>query len=210
MSPPRFLIVDSEPERAREKKRALDHAPSAESFGQTLLTILPGAFIERVDPTTAKQGPSGGLSSYNAVFLSGSPIHFDENTAEVQRIIEFMRAVFISQVPAFGSCAGLQIATVAAGGRVGPKTSRHEAGIARLIYQTPQGLVHPLLSGRSPSFDAPAVHSDEVKELPASAVVLPAARRPRSRQQKSDLREGYFGACSITQRFRSTRLLMPF
>ena len=186
MSPPRFLIVDSEPESAREKKRALDHAPSAESFGQTVLTILPGAFIERVDPTTAKQGPSGGLSSYNAVFLSGSPIHFYENTAEVQQVIDFMRAVFISQVPAFGSCAGLQIATVAAGGRVGPKTSRHEAGIARLIYQTPQGLVHPLLSGRSPSFDAPAVHSDEVKELPASAVVL--ARSKETKVQAAEIR----------------------
>jgi GMP synthase (glutamine-hydrolysing) len=186
--PPRFLIFDSEPKAARAKKRAQGHAPSADSFAQTVLKIRPDAVIEQIAPAETDGMPTGGISSFDAVFLSGSPLHFYEDTHQVRRIIEFMRAVFQSGTPSFGSCAGLQIATVAAGGRVGAKAARREAGIARLIYQTPQGLKHPLLSGRSPSFDAPAVHSDEVQELPAGAILLASSKE--TKVQAAEIRVG--------------------
>jgi GMP synthase (glutamine-hydrolysing) len=192
MAAPRFLIFDSEPKAAREKKRAQRHAPSAESFAQTLLKICPGAIIEQVAPAETDEAPKGGIPSFRAVFLSGSPLHFYKDTDDVRRIVEFMRAVFRSGVPSFGSCAGLQIATVAAGGRVVEKAARREAGIARLIYQTPQGLKHPLLSGRSPSFDAPAVHSDEVQELPAGAVLLASSKETKVQAAEIRVDNGLF------------------
>jgi GMP synthase (glutamine-hydrolysing) len=192
MALPRFLIFDSEPKAAREKKRAKGHTPSAESFAQTVLKISPGAIIEQIAPAETDAPPKGGISSYGGVFLSGSPLHFYNHTDDVRRIIEFMRAVFHSGVPSFGSCAGLQIATVAAGGRVGEKAARREAGIARLIYQTPQGLTHPLLSGRSPSFDAPAVHSDEVQELPAGAILLASSKETKVQAAEIRVNNGLF------------------
>ncbi len=48
------------------------------------------------------------------LFLSGSPLHVYIDSPEVERQIAFMRYVFASGTPSFGSCAGLQVAIAAA------------------------------------------------------------------------------------------------
>jgi GMP synthase (glutamine-hydrolysing) len=83
-----------------------------------------------------------------------------------------MRAVFASGTPSFGSCAGLQVATVAAGGTVRRNARGREAGFARRITPTAAGAGHPLLDGRPPAFDAPSVHGDEVETLPEGGTLL--------------------------------------
>jgi GMP synthase-like glutamine amidotransferase len=80
--------------------------------------------------------------------------------------------VFASGAPSFGSCAGLQLAVAAAGGRVRKLPERLEAGVARRITATAAGRDHPLLAGRPAAWDAPAVHGDEVEALPKHAVLL--------------------------------------
>jgi GMP synthase (glutamine-hydrolysing) len=113
-----------------------------------------------------------GLQGYDAVFVTGSPLHLYQDTPETRREVELMRAVFEAGVPSFGSCAGLQVATVAAGGTVRPSRRGREAGFARRITLTEAGRGHPLLAGRPASFDAPAFHSDEVETLPDGATLL--------------------------------------
>src|SRR5207237_1277083 len=83
----------------------------------------------------------------DAVFLTGSPLHVYADTPEVRRQLAFMRAVFASGTPSFGSCAGLQLAVAAAGGRVRKMPEQMEAGIARRITPTPAGRHQPLLAG---------------------------------------------------------------
>ena len=99
-----------------------------------------------------------------------------------------MCAVFDAGVPAFGSCAGLQVATVAAGGSVRPMGERREAGFARRIFPTEAGRSHPLLRGRPPAFDAPAIHSDEVAALPDGALRL--ASNATTEVQAAEIRCG--------------------
>jgi GMP synthase (glutamine-hydrolysing) len=110
------------------------------------------------------------------VFLTGSPLHLYEETPETRRTVAFMRAVFASGTPSFGSCAGLQVATVAAGGSVRPNARSPEAGFARRIAPTKAGRAHPLLSGRPAAYDAPAIHTDEVEALPSGATLLAGNR----------------------------------
>jgi len=113
-----------------------------------------------------------GLQGYDAVFVTGSPLHLYQDTPETRREVEFMRAVFAAGTPGFGSCAGLQVAVVAAGGSVRPSVNGREAGFARRIVPTGAGQKHPLLAGRPISFDAPAFHSDEVETLPDQSQLL--------------------------------------
>ena len=87
-----------------------------------------------------------------------------------------MRAVFASGTPAFGSCAGLQVATVAAGGTVRRMPEAREAGFARRITPTDEGRAHPLLRGRPAAYDALTIHTDEVETLPEGAVRLASNR----------------------------------
>lgn len=170
----KFLIAESETPAARDKRRASVGRSSGETFQSVLRHIAPDAELKRIRPVDDAGATisAGALEGADAVFLTGSPMHLYEETAEGRRVVDFMRAVFASGTPAFGSCAGLQVAAVAAGGSVHPMEPRREAGFARRLYATDGGRSHPLLAGRPPVFDAPAIHTDEVARLPDGSALL--------------------------------------
>jgi len=169
-----FLVAESETADEREARRRHAGKSSGETYAATLRQIRPGAAITIVAPADddARVFDAGELRAFDAVFITGSPMHVYDDTPEVRRQIAFMRTVFASHTPSFGSCAGLQIAVAAAGGKVRKMPERLEAGIARRITPTAAGQDHPLLAGRPASWDAPAIHGDEVETLPADAILL--------------------------------------
>lgn len=172
--PLNLLIAESEPKEAREERRQSVGRSSGETFAARLARLAPGASLTRIKPAdpSVDLPDAAGLAAYDGVLLTGSPLHLYEDTAETRRVIGFMRDVFESGTPSFGSCAGLQVATVAAGGRVRRMAKRREAGFARRLFPTDVGRDHPLLRGRPPAFDAAAIHTDEVERLPDGALLL--------------------------------------
>ncbi len=189
-TPLNLLIAESEPPEARDKRRESVGRSSGETYETLLADLVPGARVTRIKPADrASEVPNGaGLQSFDAVFLTGSPLHLYNDTPECRRIVAFMRAVFSSGTPSFGSCAGLQVATVAAGGTVRSMGSHREAGFARRIVPSEQGRVHPLLDGRPLAFDAPAIHTDEVAALPQDATLL--ASNSSTEVQAAEIRCG--------------------
>jgi GMP synthase (glutamine-hydrolysing) len=179
--PLRFLVAESEPPRARRERRESVGKSSGETYIDVLQRLAPGAEVDRVKPADdPPRWPQGeALDGYDAAFLTGSPLHLYQDTAEARREIAFMRAVFEAGVPAFGSCAGLQVATVAAGGAVRAMSADREVAFARRITPTSAGADHPLLAGRPSAYDAPAIHSDEVDRLPDGATLLASNRVTR-------------------------------
>lgn len=171
-------MAESETPEAREKRRESVGRSSGETYLDILHKLAPGAACDRVQPADADAAlpPGATLAGYDAVFLTGSPLHLYEETPETRRTVAFMRSVFASGTPAFGSCSGLQVATVAAGGSVRPNARSLEAGFARRITPTEEGRAHPLLAGRPASYDAPAIHTDEVEALPPGATLLAGNR----------------------------------
>jgi GMP synthase (glutamine-hydrolysing) len=170
----RFLVAESEPPKARERRRESVGRSSGETYIDTLRFLAPEAVCHRVKAADrgAALPDQAGLQGYDAVFMTGSPLHLYQDTPETRREVDLMRAVFDAGVPSFGSCAGLQVATIAAGGTVAPSHRGREAGFARRITLTEAGHGHPLLAGRPASFDAPAFHSDEVETLPEGGTLL--------------------------------------
>jgi GMP synthase (glutamine-hydrolysing) len=170
---PRFLVAESETQEQRERRRASVGRSSGETYLDTLRALAPEAACDFVRP--AEDGVHApnrdALAAYDAVFLTGSPLHVYQDTPEVGRQLAFMRAVFASGTPSFGSCAGLQVAA-AAGGAVRENRRGHEVAFARRIVATAAGRAHPLLAGRPAAWDAPAIHSDEVERLPERALLL--------------------------------------
>ncbi len=184
----RFLVAESEPAEARDKRRDSVGRSSGETYLDVLRELAPGAMCDRVKPADAGEPPLGPaeIEQYDAVFLTGSPLHLYADTPEVRRELAFMRAVFASGTPSFGSCAGLQVATVAAGGSVRPMGVRREAGFARGITASEAGRDHPLLRGRPAAYDAPAIHTDEVEALPPGGTLL--AGNAVTRVQAAEIR----------------------
>ncbi|MDR6114717.1 MULTISPECIES: type 1 glutamine amidotransferase [unclassified Sphingomonas] len=171
---PHYLIAQSELPDERQARRQRAGKSSGETYAATLKQMQPGVETSIVSPADDDGAmPSvERLAAFDAIFLTGSPMHVYDDGPEVRRQLDFMTRVFAAGVPSFGSCAGLQIAVAAAGGRVRKMPERMEAGIARRISATQAGRAHPLLAGRPASWDAPAVHGDEVLELPPGATLL--------------------------------------
>lgn len=170
----RLLVAESETNQARRKRRRSTGRSSGETYVDLLRSLMPNAICELVRPI--ETGPDSEtalpLDGYDAVFLTGSPLHVYEDSPAVRRQVDFMRAVFGAGTPSFGSCAGLQVAVVAAGGTVRENRRGHEVAFARRILRTEPGRHHPLLAGRPDVFDAPAIHSDEVEMLPHRGATL--------------------------------------
>lgn len=173
-APLRFLVAESEPPQSRDDRRQSVGRSSGETYIDTLCSLAPGAVCHRVKPADrdAQLPDHAELAGFDAVFLTGSPLHLYQDTPETRREVDLMRAVFEAGIPSFGSCAGLQLAIVAAGGTVRPSLKGREAGFARRITLTDSGRDHRLLAGRPSSFDAPSFHADEVETLPEGATLL--------------------------------------
>ncbi len=169
-----LLVVEGNTRAARERHRAaLGYTPS-EGYAAVLEKLAPDAVCDLCFP--ADEGanlPDGaGLESYDGVVLTGSSLHLWDMQPEVMRQVELARAVYRSRSPFFGSCWGIQVASVAAGGNAVRNPAGRELAIARNIAPTDAGRAHPLLAGRRAAYDAPCVHLDIVGALPPDCTVL--------------------------------------
>ncbi len=172
--PLRLLVVEGNIRDAREVHAASWGMTPAGSYAKVLEALDKNIVCDICTP--ADEGSnlpdSGGLSGYDGVALTGSGLNIYDSTPEIGRQIDLARAVYASGTPFFGSCWGLQIGAVAAGGHVIKNPKGREAGFARNIGLTAAGREHSLLQGRPPAYDAPCVHYDIVSELPAGSLVL--------------------------------------
>jgi GMP synthase (glutamine-hydrolysing) len=172
--PARLLIVEGNVRAAREAHRGSWGLTPAESYAAAVQTIDAAALCDIALP--ADEGfnlpDPAGLQSYDGIFLTGSALHIYQLEPAVERQIALMRAVYRAGTPCFGSCWGLQIGAVAAGGAVTANPAGREIGVARKIMLTEAGRAHPLLEGRPACFDAPAIHLDLVATPPGDCTVL--------------------------------------
>jgi len=171
--PLRLLVVATETAEQCNARRQFAGLASHETYEKTLRILDDSAEIAHVscvdhrDPLTIDQ-----LHAFDGIFFAGSPIQMHDDSAEARSAVSFMQSVFAAGTPSFGSCAGLQIAAVAAGGKTAPRSHGIEAGFARDVMVTEEGRTHPMLAGRPPVFDAPAMHSSVVETLPPGAKLL--------------------------------------
>lgn len=174
--PLRFLVVDGNTREGRETHRASYGLAYCESYAEVIRGIEPGAVCDMAMPADegANLPDPAGLESYDAVVLTGSALHAYHAVPAVTRQVELARSVYASGTPFFGSCWGIQIAAIAAGGEVRANPRGREVGFARNVAPTEAGRSHPLLAGRPAAYDAPAIHLDEVAVPPGEVTVLAA------------------------------------
>ena len=170
----RFLVVEGNVRETREAYARLQGRTPGEAYGDVLMGLATDATFDVAMPADAGANlPDGvGLASYDGIALTGSALNIYEGGPEIAAQIELMRAAYASRTPVFGSCWGLQVATVAAGGEVAKNALGREVGFARAIVPSDIGRAHPLLAGRAAAFDAPCSHVDIVTRLPDGAEPL--------------------------------------
>src|SRR5690606_20225976 len=187
---PRLLVLEGNSARARAKQAEFLGRSYSEGYSDVLRQIAPDAVVDICYP--ADEGanlPDGeGLSGYDGVAITGSALNLYEEKPEAVRQVDLVRTVFETGVPVFGSCWGLQVAAVAAGGTVVRSKNGREIGLARKVTLTDAGRGHALHEGKGIVFDAPAVHTDEVGRKPEGMTVT--ATNAFSEVQAAEIRAG--------------------
>jgi len=171
----RFLIVDGYPERRRKVLDAWGITPAWKLHVDLLLQQLPDAEWEVLFPCDAgvTLPATQELTAYSGMIWTGSSLSItDLEDPCIQGQIALAKQMFEAGVPGWGSCWGIQIAAVAAGGEAGQNPKGKEIGIARKMIQTRSGTGHPMFEGKARVFDGFTIHDDMVTRLPEGGVIL--------------------------------------
>jgi GMP synthase (glutamine-hydrolysing) len=169
-----LCIINGYPERSRD---ALDAASVTQAHDLYL------RFLEKMAPNSnldvffiadlANELPEGhALHAYDAYIWTGSNLTIYDEDLEVTRQVDFSRSLYEAGIPQFGSCWGVQMAAMAAGGMVAKNPNGREWSIARDIELTEAGRAHPMYSGKQHKFDGFIMHLDEVTVIPEGASML--------------------------------------
>ena len=175
MPSPRLLVCEGNTAKLRARQVTAGGQIMSDGYADLLRRLLPGAVVDICYPADPGANlPIGGLEGYDGVAITGSALNVYDGGPEIARQIELAREVLKARTPLFGSCWGLQVVTVAAGGVVRANPKGREIGIARRIALTPAGRAHPMYRGKGSVFDAVTVHLDEVEILAPGTTVLAA------------------------------------
>ena len=188
--PIRLCIINGYPKPNREVLTRAGMCGADELYVRVLKKLVPDVrvetlFIADLDTSLPDARQAEG---YDGFIWTGSNLTIYEDDPRVTRQIEFSRLIFAIGRPQFGSCWGLQMAAVAAGGEVRKNPRGREMGFARKLHLTAEGRRHPMYEGKPDVFDGFISHLDEVTRLPDGGVLL--ATNEHTRVQALEVRSG--------------------
>ena len=111
------------------------------------------------------------LENYDGLIWGGSSLNIYDDTPEIRKQIEFMKACQKKVKKILAICWGMQVAVTAAGGQV-KKANNSHIGIANEIEINKNGISHPLYVDKDRKFNSPAFNFDEVVKLPRNGICL--------------------------------------
>jgi GMP synthase (glutamine-hydrolysing) len=171
----RFCIVNCYPQASRDNFDRAGVGHPHDLFMAFLEREAPNATTEIVyvaDPGFAL--PEGtSIEDFDGFIWTGSDLtvyHTDDPRVASQ--IEFAGQLMDSGAASWGSCWGIQMASLVAGGAVASNPRGREWGIARGIALTAAGRTSPMLAGKPDVFDGFIMHLDEVTRLPEGTPLL--------------------------------------
>jgi len=171
---PRLVLLEGNTAEKRALGAKLGVRSSSGIYAEAILRHFPDMVLDPLygaDKGSAL--PEGrGWADYDGLVITGSSLHAYDPHFPVTNQIRLVKEAGESGIPIFGSCWGLQIAAMAAGGQVEYNPRGREVGIARKILPNEHGRDHPIFSLKGPVFDAPCIHYDEVTRLPEGARLL--------------------------------------
>lgn len=170
----RLLLLEGNTSAKRARARDLGVRNSSEIYAEAIAAHYPDVALDVLNGADAGEVMPGGRSwqDYAGFVITGSSLHAYDGDFAVTNQIALVRQAADAGLPIFGSCWGLQIATIAGGGEVASSPKGREVGFARKIMPSQAGAAHPMFASKQGSFDAPCIHYDEVIRLPEGAILL--------------------------------------
>ncbi|MFG1424344.1 type 1 glutamine amidotransferase [Roseixanthobacter liquoris] len=197
MPAPHLLVVEGNTADARARQVKFGGEAASEGYARLLRDLCPGAVVDICYPADpgANLPDAGGLEGYDGIAITGSSLNIYNGGLPIEQQIELLRSAFATGTPIFGSCWGLQLITVSAGGVVRRNPRGREVGFGRRIRMTEHGETHPIFLGKPRVFEAMTVHLDEVETLPEGARLL--ATNDHSQVQAAEIPAGASTAWAV-------------
>ena len=192
-----ICILNGYPKASRDNFDLAGVGHPHDFFKDFLHRYVPGATVDvRFVADTGQSLPTGtALTSYDGYIWTGSDLTiYRRDDDRVNRQIELAREIYRLGIPSYGSCWGIQMAVVAAGGEVAKNPKGREWGIARRITLTAEGRGSLMLAGKPDTYDGFIMHLDEVTQLPAGATLLATNEHTRVQALEVRYEKGTFWA----------------
>ncbi len=192
----RLCIINGYPRQSREVLTRAGMCGADDLYVRVLRKLVPDIRLETLfiaDPDTLLPD-AREIETYDGFIWTGSNLTIYEADPPVTQQIEFAQRVFEVGRPQFGSCWGVQMAAVAAGGEVRKNPHGREMGFARKIRLTPEGRHHPMYESKPEVFDGFISHLDEVTRVPEGGVLLATNEHTRVQGLEVRYKRGIFWA----------------
>jgi len=186
----KFLIIDGYSKASRDKLEEAKMSFAWKLYADMLLKYIPSAEYEVFFPTDTKVEDFPGkekLEEFSGIIWTGADLDINETHIPTNAgQIKLAELAYEIGSDSWGSCWGIQMAAVAAGGSVERNPRGREMGFGRKISKTAKGMNHPMLKDKPPIFYAFESHYDIVINVPEGGVVL--ARNPFSGIQAMEVK----------------------
>ncbi len=172
---PEFIIPDCYTKESRDHFDRHGVTYAGELYAQLLVKYMKEAaydiFFSSDPGVTLPAGEE--VSAYAGIIWPGCNLTvYHEDDERVTKLVNLSKDAYAYGVPQFGSCWGIQMAVFAAGGMVEANPRGREMGMARKIYLTNAGKVHPMMKGKPPVYDGFVSHDDMITKMPEGGTIL--------------------------------------
>jgi GMP synthase (glutamine-hydrolysing) len=170
-----ICVINGYPAANRQVLADAGMKQAHEMYVDFLKTYVPNVKIDTlyIADLETPQPTRANIASYDAWIWTGSNLTiYHQDDPRVTRQIDLCREIFDMGKPQFGSCWGVQMAAVAAGGEVEKNPKGREWAFARDIQLTDAGKKHPLYRGKPTQFDGFIMHLDIVTKIPPGGTLL--------------------------------------
>ena len=174
MSDLNILIVEGNIREDSEFFIKAAGASAADNLKNLILKIEPSINTEIINPGYDDETRSAlnNMNKYNGIVFTGGAMRVNDMTDVIKKHINFASNCFTQKKKILAICWGLQVCSIAAGGKVNPGKNGAHIGIASDVIINNEGQKHFIYKDKKKFFTSPAFNFDEVNELPKDAILL--------------------------------------
>ena len=178
MSSLNILIVEGNDPKNNEFFIKAAKASCSENLKNLVLKLEPSSIIKIINPSNDDQTKKAleNIKNYHGIIFTGGAMRLNDMTDEIKKHIKFASNCFKYENKILAICWGLQVCSVAAGGKVATGKNGAHVGIASDIEINNEGQKNPIYKNKKLKFTSPAFNYDEVSEMPHGATLLSSDR----------------------------------
>ena len=168
------LIVEGNNPKDSEVFIKAAKATCSENLKNIVLRLDPSSKVTIINPENDDETSKvlENMDQYNGIIFTGGAMRLNDMTDVIKKHINFASNCFKHNNKILAICWGLQVCSVAAGGKVAAGKNGAHIGIATDVEINDEGKNNPIFKNKKFRFNTPAFNFDEVCELPKGATLL--------------------------------------